>query len=285
MAKTDRSGPDLQGKVVIVTGGGGGLGRAMALGLAECGARVAVLDIDRGSAEDVANEVKQAHGENAAIALACSIANQSECRIAVQRTIDELGGLHMLVNNAAIGMRFISEDFTDIPPKFWEYTPDRFQALMDVNVTGTFLMSQAVVHHMMDQRWGRIVCVTTSLDSMMRGGNMPYGQSKAAIEAAAASWAEDLEGTGVTVNVLIPGGAADTQMIPAHSSLDRDRLNKPEVMVAPICWLASDASDSVTRRRFIGCDWDPSLPAAEAAEAAGGPAAWGALPMRRKRAT
>ncbi len=277
--------PDLRGKSVIVTGGGGGLGGAMALGLAECGARVAVLDIDRASAEAVASEIRNAHGDESAIAISCSIANQSECRVAVERTIDELGGLHVLVNNAAIGMRFISEDFTDRPPKFWEYPPDRFQALMDVNVTGTFLMSQAVVHHMMAQGWGRIVCVTTSLDSMMRGGNMPYGQSKAAIEAAAASWAEDLDGTGVTVNVLIPGGAADTQMIPAHSSLDRSRLNKPEVMIAPIRWLASNASDGVTRRRFIGRDWDPALPDEDAAKAAGGPAAWGALPVTRPRVT
>jgi NAD(P)-dependent dehydrogenase (short-subunit alcohol dehydrogenase family) len=274
------SGHGLKGKVVIVTGGGGGLGRAMAVGLADRGARVAVLDIDRNSAKSVVADITASHGSEAAIAIICNIAVESECRAAVKRTAKELGGLHVLVNNAAIGMRFISEHFVDQPPKFWEFSADKFQALMDVNVRGTFLMSQAVVHHLMDQGWGRIVNVTTSLDSMMRGGNTPYGQAKASIEAAAASWAEDLEGTGVTVNVLIPGGAANTTMIPSHASFDRDKLNQPVIMVAPICWLASDESDGVTRKRFIGRDWDPALPAAEAAEAAGGPAAWGALPAR-----
>ena len=274
--------PDLKGKAVIVTGGGGGLGRAMAVGLADCGARVAVLDIDRDAAESVTADIRARHGDGSAIALICDISVESDCRAAVERTIRELGGLHVLVNNAAIGMRFISEDFVDTPPKFWEFSVEKFQALMDVNVRGTFLMSQAVVHHLMDQGWGRIVNVTTSLDSMMRGGNMPYGQAKASIEAAAASWAEDLAGTGVTVNVLIPGGAANTGMIPAHASFDRAKLNQPEVMVAPICWLASDQSDGVTRKRFIGRDWDPALPPADAAEAAGGPAAWGALPARSR---
>jgi len=272
--------PDLNGKTVLLTGGGGGLGRAMALGLADCGARVAVLDIDAASAEIVTTEIHTRHGRDAAIAIVSDISIESDCRHAVERTLVEFGGLHVLVNNAAIGMRFISEDFVDTPPKFWEYSVDRFQALMDVNVRGTFLMSQAVVHHLMEQGWGRIVTVTTSLDSMMRGGNMPYGQSKAAIEAAAASWAEDLDGTGVTVNVLIPGGAANTTMIPEHASLDRNSINQPEVMIAPICWLASNESDGVNRKRFIGRDWDPSLPASEAAAAAGGPAAWGALPAR-----
>lgn len=276
------AGPDLNGKVILVTGGGGGLGRAMAVGLADRGARVAVLDIDRDSAQSVAADITARHGPDAAIAIICDIAVEAECRDAVERTRVELGGLHVLVNNAAIGMRFISEDFVDQPPKFWEFSADMFQALMDVNVRGTFLMAQAVIHHMIDQGWGRIVTVTTSLDSMMRGGNMPYGQAKASIEAAAASWAQDLDGTGVTVNVLIPGGAANTTMIPAHASFDRDKLNQPDVMVAPICWLASNDSDGVTRKRFIGRDWDPALPAAEAAEAAGGPAAWGALPARSR---
>jgi len=144
-------------------------------------------------------------------------------------------------------------------------------------------MACAAVPHLIARRWGRIVNVTTSLDSMMRGGNMPYGQAKAAVEGASASWAEDLAGTGVTVNVLIPGGAADTTMIPDHAPFERCLLNPPSVMVAPVCWLASDASDGVTGRRFIGRDWDPALPDAEAAEAAGAPAAWAALKRKGPR--
>ncbi len=157
---------------------------------------------------------------------------------------------------------------------FWDADPDAWQRLIDVNVRGTFLMARAAAPHLIAQGWGRIVNVTTSFNTMMRGGNMPYGQSKAALEAATASWADDLKDTGVTANVLVPGGAADTPMVPVESAYDRSKLNPPSVMVAPIRWLASAASDGVNGRRFIGRDWDPSLPDEEAAANAGAPAAW-----------
>ena len=127
---------------------------------------------------------------------------------------------------------------------------------------------------MIGRKWGRIVNVTTSFNTMIRGANMPYGQSKAALEAASNSWSEDLAGTGVTVNVLVPGGAADTPMIPHDSPYERSQLVKPETMVAPVCWLMSDASDGVTGMRFIGRLWDPAKPWQEASEAAGSPCAW-----------
>jgi 3-oxoacyl-[acyl-carrier protein] reductase len=109
---------------------------------------------------------------------------------------------------------------------------------------------------------------------MVAPGISPYGPSKAGLEAASASWAKDLEGTGVTVNVLVPGGAANTRMVPPEAMPDRARLVQPAVMVAPIQWLMSRHSDGVTGRRFIGKDWDPALDPATAAAAAGAPAAW-----------
>ncbi len=271
------NGSMLDGKVVIVTGGGAGLGRVMALGLATRGARVAIMDINVDRATAVAAEIEAASGGGTALAIGGSIAIEADSANAVTQTREALGGLHVLVNNAALGMRLVSENFVTDPPRFWDCPPDLFRAFMETNVGGPFLMARAVARHMMDQGWGRIVNVTTSLDSMMRGGNMPYGQAKAAVEGASASWAEDLAGTGVTVNVLIPGGAADTAMIPDHAPFERSALNPPSVMVAPVCWLASDASDGVTGKRFIGRDWDPALPEAEAADAAGAPAAWAAL--------
>jgi NAD(P)-dependent dehydrogenase (short-subunit alcohol dehydrogenase family) len=86
--------------------------------------------------------------------------------------------------------------------------------------------------------------------------------------------AQELEGTGVTANVLVPGGAADTRMVTQTAAPDRSKLIAPEVMVAPLVWLCSNASDSVTGRRFIGARWDSNLAPAEAAEKAGAPAAW-----------
>jgi len=109
---------------------------------------------------------------------------------------------------------------------------------------------------------------------MVRGLGSPYGPSKAALEAATLAWSRDLDGTGVTVNVLIPGGAADTRMVPVAIAPDRAALVQPKVMVAPIQWLMSRHSDGVTGRRFIGKDWDPALDPAAAAAISGAPAAW-----------
>jgi len=86
--------------------------------------------------------------------------------------------------------------------------------------------------------------------------------------------AQELDGTGVTANVLVPGGAADTRLVPQSQAPDRTKLIAPDVMVAPLIWLCSDASDGVTGQRFVGTRWDEKLPPAEAAKQAGAPAAW-----------
>ena len=109
---------------------------------------------------------------------------------------------------------------------------------------------------------------------MLNAGNPTYGPSKAALEALSAIMAKDIEGTGVTVNVLVPGGATNTPMISGEAGFDRAKLIQPEVMVAPLVWLVSDAAGKVTGRRFLGVRWDPALPAEQAAEKAGAPVAW-----------
>jgi 3-oxoacyl-[acyl-carrier protein] reductase len=109
---------------------------------------------------------------------------------------------------------------------------------------------------------------------MLKDGFSPYGPSKAALEAATVIWASDLAGTGVTVNVLIPGGAADTPMVPVESISDRSKLVKPAVMVEPIKWLTSHASDGVTGRRFIAKDWNPAAPLEQNLAASGALAGW-----------
>jgi 3-oxoacyl-[acyl-carrier protein] reductase len=135
-------------------------------------------------------------------------------------------------------------------------------------------MSRAALPVMLKQHWGRIINVTTSLDTMYRGGMQPYGGSKAANEAHLLGFAQELEGTGVTANVLVPGGAANTRMVSVGQQPDRAKLVSPDVMVAPLVWLCSNASDGVNGQRFIGAQWDKSLPPDEAAKKAGAPAAW-----------
>jgi NAD(P)-dependent dehydrogenase (short-subunit alcohol dehydrogenase family) len=109
---------------------------------------------------------------------------------------------------------------------------------------------------------------------MWRNLMQPYGASKAGNEALVAALASDLEGSGVTANVLVPGGAVDTRIVMPSMAPDRTILIPAEVMVPPLVWLCSKASDGVNGQRFIGIRWDKTLPPAEAAKQAGAPAAW-----------
>jgi NAD(P)-dependent dehydrogenase (short-subunit alcohol dehydrogenase family) len=85
---------------------------------------------------------------------------------------------------------------------------------------------------------------------------------------------KDLAGTGVTVNVLVPGGVTNTGMVPHESGFDRERMIQPQVMAPPLAWLISDEAGDTTGRRFLAVHWDPALPPREAAEKAGAPVAW-----------
>jgi 3-oxoacyl-[acyl-carrier protein] reductase len=261
---------DLAGKVAIVTGAGSGLGRVMTLGLAARGAKIAALDVNDDAAKKTAAEAPK----GAVAVIRTDVRQVADCANAVKQAIEIHGGLHVVVNCAGLGMSWLRADFMLKPIKFWEVEPERWQQLMDVNVRGPFLLARAAVDHLVRQKWGRIVNITTSFNTMLRGANMPYGQSKAALEAASSAWAEDLKDTGVTVNVLVPGGAADTPMVPPASRADRSTLVRPDVMVAPVCFLASDLANGITGRRFIGREFDPKLPPAEAMKQSAAPIGW-----------
>lgn len=264
----------LEGKAVIVTGAGSGLGQAMTLGLAAAGADVLALDIVKSRATDTARQARETKRSGKVVAHGCDVRSEEACAEAVETAKSKLGGLTGVVNCAGLGMNYLRPDFHARPLRFWEADPKRWQDIIDVNIRGPFLLARAAAPHFIAAKWGRIVNVTTSFNTMMRGANMPYGQTKAALEAASAAWAQELDGSGVTVNVLVPGGAADTPMIPQESTYDRNKLVKPAVMVAPICWLMSGASDGVTGRRFIGQLWDPKARWQDASAKAGAPAAW-----------
>ncbi len=259
------------GKICIVTGVGAGLGRAMALGLAGQGAIVVGCDIDLASAQKT---VQDATGPGRIVARKTDIRERADCESAVAATLAQFGRLDVLVNCAGLNMVLFSKDFLTDLVRFWNVDPDKWQLLYDVNLRGPFLLAHAAAPHMIAQKWGRIVNVTTSFSTMMREGNTPYGQAKAALEAASASWAEDLAGTGVTCNVLIPGGAADTAMIPDHAPVDRAKLVKPEAMAAPVCYLASDAAGDLTGKRIVARYWDAEAPLADNLARAVAPAAW-----------
>lgn len=264
----------LDGKVAIVTGAGGGLGRAMTLALAESGARVAAVDVDRDLADRIAGDAAAALGGGRVLAVRRDLRAPDGCAAVLAETLAAFGAVHAVVNNAGIGMATIRRNFWADNVKFWDVPDDKWEAVFDTNVKAPFLLAKAAIPHLIEQDWGRIVNVTTSLDTMIRPSWTPYGPSKAALEACSANWAGDLRGSGVTVNVLIPGGPADTPFVPAASQPDRARLIPPARMAAPIRWLLSEASDGVTGRRFVANDWDPALAPADAAAAASAPIGW-----------
>ena len=264
----------LDGRIAIVTGGGGGMGGAMALGLAACGARVAAVDLSEEGLNRLTAEAEKSQLAARVLPIAADVSDGEQCRMVVDRTRTAFGIATVLVSNAGVGMQSIRETYMNDPVPFWEVDPERWQAMIDVNLRAPFLLAREAVPPMIDAGWGRIINVTTSFDTMTRQGYTPYGQSKAALEAATSSWAKDLADTGVTVNVLVPGGPTNTGFIPENAPFDRAALIQPDVMVAPIRWLASNASDGVTDCRFVGLDWDTSLAPDEAALRARAPAAW-----------
>ena len=264
----------LTGKVAIVSGAGGGLGRAMTLALVEAGARIAAVDANRGLAERIARDAGDVAGEDRVVAICRDLRDPDSCAAIVDETLAAFGSIDAVINNAGIGMATIRENFWADNVKFWDVPTDKWQAVFDINAKAPFMLAREAVPHMIARGWGRIVNVTTSLDTMIRPAWTPYGPSKAALEASSANWAGDLEGTGVTVNVLIPGGPADTPFVPISSQPDRSRLVRPERMASPIRWLLSSASDGINGRRFVANDWDPGLPAEVAAEQASAPVAW-----------
>jgi NAD(P)-dependent dehydrogenase (short-subunit alcohol dehydrogenase family) len=264
---------DIQ-KVAIVTGAAGGIGRAMVRGLLSAGTRVAGVDRDREPLEALAASAREQGKADDLLTIQTDLTSDSAPEEIAKTTRDRFGRVDILVNNAGIGPGAIRPDSWQRPLKFWEITPDQWHRFVAVHTTAPLALTNAIVPEMMRQGWGRIVNVTTSLGTMLNAGSPTYGPSKAALEALSAIMAKDLDGTGVTVNVLVPGGVTDTPMISDEAGFDRSKLIQPEVMVSPLLWLVSDAAAKVTGRRFLGVHWDAALPPEQAAEKAGAPVAW-----------
>jgi NAD(P)-dependent dehydrogenase (short-subunit alcohol dehydrogenase family) len=260
-------------RVAIVTGAAGGIGRAMTQGLLAAGIRVAGVDRDREPLEALAASAGEQGKGDDLLTVQTDLTSDSAADEITRAARARFGRIDILVNNAGIGPGAVRPDSWQRPLKFWEITPDQWRRFVAVHTTAPLTLANAVVPEMMRQGWGRIVNVTTSLGTMLNAGNPTYGPSKAALEALSAIMAKDLDGTGVTVNVLVPGGITNTPMV-SESGFDRAKMIQPEVMVPPLLWLVSDAAGKVTGRRFLGVHWDAKLPPEQAAENAGAPVAW-----------
>ena len=248
----------LNGKVAIVTGGGRGIGRAIVEAYLEEGAYI-TLTAAREKAE-IENIVRQT-GPERALALMADVTDPEECEQVVVETITRFGGVNVLVNNAGRGMKYVSPDFLTEPTRFWETDTKTWEMVVNTNVNGPFFMTRAVVPQMLEQGNGSIINVSMNYETMKRRGFSPYGPSKAALESESIIWAQDLEGTGIRVNVVLPGGATETGMIPAGVPAEtRSRLLRPYIIGAPAVYLASDDSRHLNGRRLVATEWSPENP-------------------------
>lgn len=275
--ENNQSYPSLRDRVVIITGGARGLGLVMAETLARRGARLVL------TAARSADELATAQAAIDAIApgrcrtLLADVSDWADCQRVAVETKAAFNRVDVLINNAARAPMEASEPSSHArPSKFWEARVEGYQHMVDTNFVGPFLMTKAVVPDMIAQGFGKIINISTSRSNMVRIGGGAYSACKAGLEAASVIWSKDLEGTGVTVNVLLPGGPADTALIPGGGKgalADRafkagkgamgregaggdNGLLPPEVMGPPALWLCADESNAYTGRRVVGRDWD-----------------------------
>ena len=269
----------LEGKTVLITGAARGMGRAMSIALAAAGAKVVMIDIDEDVLEDSAKKAEDSGGQGSVKAITCDVTDSARAKTVAKEVLTVFGSIDVLVNDAVIGPERIPT-FMKEKAKFWELEDDLWKAMLRVNIFGPQLMAKTCAPYMIEKGWGRIVNVTTSLDTMYLAGAGAYGPTKAALEAHTLVMSQDLESTGVSANVLVPGGMVNTRMIPEESGIPREKLIQPAVMEKPITWLASDASDGINGMRFIGALWDESLPMVQRIKQAGAPCAWTQLPSK-----
>lgn len=270
---------NLANKVAIITGGGRGLGRAMTLGLAQANVHVIISAArERTEIEAVAAQAHRLHPQVRVLPILADVAQPQDCVRLVDTALQEFGRLDILINNAGRGMKYVSEHFLSEPTRFWEVSCETWRMVIDTNVNGPFYMTRAVVPVMLQAGWGRIINISMNHETMRRPGFSPYGPSKAALESATIIWAQDLQDSGITVNALLPGGAAATGMIPANlPESTRQGLLDPAIVVPPLLYLASPASDGMSGRRLVATRWREDMDPAQAAHLASEAAGWAML--------
>jgi NAD(P)-dependent dehydrogenase (short-subunit alcohol dehydrogenase family) len=233
----------LDGKVAVVTGGSKGLGRAIALGLAESGADVVVSSRDVDACESVAAQIR-AMGRRS-IAVGAHVGRWSECELLVNRAVEEFGRIDVLVNNAGIA---------PVPPSLAEITEDLFDKTLAVNLKGPLRLTALAATHM--PTGGAIVNISSKASLFPSPYTIVYAAAKAGLNAVTKASAQELGGQGIRVNAIVCGSFhTDSfdrsltspeveQQIVSHVALGR--IAAAEEIVGTALYLASDASAYVS---------------------------------------
>jgi NAD(P)-dependent dehydrogenase (short-subunit alcohol dehydrogenase family) len=278
---------DRENRVSLVTGGLRGLGKAMALGLAREGHPVVAVGHIESDIVEMQAEAEKLQVSRQFHPLAADLRDPGECDRVVAAARGRFGKVDILVNSAGL-------TFTYIDParfrrgslqRFWQVDDEIIENVITTNFIAADRLARRVAPEMIERGWGRIVNVTTKLDTMNRIGTHPYGASKAALELATEVWAKDAAGTGMTVNIVNPGAGANTPGMAEEAKVAAaegrfPRLVEPEEMTGPMNFVASREADGVNGWRFDANLWNPALPPGEAAWLAGRPAGFVFHPHR-----
>lgn len=236
----------MAGKVALVTGAGAGIGAAVSRRFAREGMAVGVLDLNLKSAEQVASDIRTTGGR--ALALGASIAHRGQVNAAAAKLREAFGPITVLVNNAGI---------TGFVP-FEELTDEEWDKMMEVNLKGTFIVTQVVLPDMKAAGWGRIINISSSSAQTGAINMAHYSSSKGAIVTLTRSLAQELGPLGITVNNVPPGSVMNTIMSEANKerfqfpveqllkTLPVRRMGEPEDIANACAWLAAEETGYVT---------------------------------------
>ncbi len=260
----------LDGRRVVVTGATSGLGAAMAAALVAAGGSVGVAARPGPRLEEA---VARLGRSGSAVAVPVDVRDADSVTLALRDAIVGLGGVDMVVNNAGIGMRKVNPRFLERPQPFFEVDPAAFDDAVATNLRGYFLVARAFALHFLEQGAGRFVNVSVNEATMVRRGFVPYGPSRAASESLSAIMTEDLRPFGIAVNMLLPGGATRSGMIPSELPDDRPPVLPAEIMGPPAVFLASSEADGLTGARIVAREFDAWLADYRARRSGGGPGA------------
>jgi NAD(P)-dependent dehydrogenase (short-subunit alcohol dehydrogenase family) len=227
----------LEGKVVLITGASQGLGRALALGYAKKGAKLAINARSEDPIRSVAEQAEEQGAE--VLAVAADVSRSTDVERLVSETVERFGGIDVLVNNAGIlGPRVAIE----------EYPEDEWRRVIDANLTGPFLVSKAAIPHM--KEGGSIINLVSGVSVEGRAEWGAYSVSKFGLEGLNQILAAELQERGIRVNAVDPGGMRTGMRADAYPEEDPMTRITPEENVGVFLYLASDESKGVTGQRF-----------------------------------